>query len=176
MCFLNNRGLRPCLLAAALTGSIIRLTRAKIFHVRPQGRAIMQGAQRRAEKGIFFSPSCKLKHNSTVTRFTGSHLLSIGMSGFRLRQAYAVTSRTPLARYLNCRPLARAGGIPPPFRDKYTYKREIGKARAPASNEYMRSAVQKTMPGRSSSMPGGILVACFRSAAVGELLRFTSMG
>ncbi|MBR1998528.1 MAG: hypothetical protein IJ993_08935, partial [Akkermansia sp.] len=35
---LNSRGLRPCLLAAALTGSIIRLTRKRIFHVRPQGR------------------------------------------------------------------------------------------------------------------------------------------
>ena len=45
-------------------------------------------------KKDFFSPSCKLKLNLTVTRFTGSHLLLIGTSGFRLRQAYAVTSRS----------------------------------------------------------------------------------
>ena len=46
-------------------------------------------------KKKIFCHSCKLKPNLNVTRFTGSHLFCIGSSGFRLRQAYAVTSRSP---------------------------------------------------------------------------------
>ena len=34
----------------------------------------------------FYGSSCKLKPNLTVTRFTGSHLLPIGTSGFARRR------------------------------------------------------------------------------------------